>query len=250
MRPSRCLPVALCLALGLAPVSRADDKAKAIVDKGIEAAGGEANLSKYKGRTFKIKGNFYGMGDGIPYTGEVAVQLPSQSKQSVEADVGGQKFMMVTVVDGDKAWRKTNGMLEELEKDAATEEKENLHASWVATLLPLKDAGFKLTSLGDSKVGDHEATGIKVAHEGHRDVKLYFDKNTGLLIKLEHRIKDMMSGEEANQETIFSDFKEADGIKAPAKSLINRNGTKYIESENTDIKHHEKLDAGTFAKPS
>src|SRR5947208_1079028 len=108
MRPNRCLPLALCLSLGIVAAGRAEEQSKAIVDKAIQAAGGEASLGKYKGMTFNVKGNFYGMGNAIPYTGEFAVQFPSQAKNKIDADVGGQKFMMVVVVDGDKGWVKTN----------------------------------------------------------------------------------------------------------------------------------------------
>src|SRR5437868_15187557 len=64
---------ALVLAAGTA---RADDAAdaRAIIDKAIKASRGEEILDKYKAETLKEKGTYYGMGNGIPYTGHYWMQ--------------------------------------------------------------------------------------------------------------------------------------------------------------------------------
>src|SRR6516162_5757230 len=47
---------------------------RAIVAKAIKAAGGADNLAKHKSATFKGKGTYYGMGKGLPYSGNYAFQ--------------------------------------------------------------------------------------------------------------------------------------------------------------------------------
>jgi hypothetical protein len=241
----------MALALYLTGAARADDKgdAGAIIDKAISALGGEAIASK-KGMTSKAKGTFYGLGDGIPYTSETAIQLPDCQRSNIEAEVNGQKLSFITVINGGKAWRKMNGDGMALDGDALEEAKEDVYAALVSTILPLKNKSFKITSLGDSKVDGHAVTGIKVAHKGHRDISLFFDKNTGLLAKTERRIKDVQGGgDEMNQETLFSDYKEVDGSKLAAKVTIKREGKKYIEQENSDMKLSDKLDPKLFTEP-
>ena len=241
----------MALALYLTGVARADDKgdAGAIIDKAISALGGEAIASK-KGMTSKAKGTFYGLGDGIPYTSETAVQWPGCQRNNVEAEVNGQKFIRLTVVNDGKAWVKTNGDLMVLEGEQLEEAKEEVYAAGVSTIFPLKNKSFKITSLGESKVDGHAVTGIKVAHKGHRDISLFFDKDTGLLVKTERRVKDVQgSGDEVNQETLYSDYKEVDGSKLAAKITIKREGKKFIEQENSDMKLSDKLDPKLFTEP-
>jgi len=246
-----CAAWLTCSLVGAGAVARADDQgnAKAIIDRAAKAMGIDAKGAKYKASTFKVKGIYHGMGNPIPYTAEFAIQFPSQSRNMVEADVGGQKFVIGNVVNGDKGWRKVNDDVTEMDKDALAEQKEALYANYVVTLVPLQEPGYTLSPLGDSKVGDHEAVGVKVSHKGYRDVSLFFDKKTGFLIKAEHRVKDDMTQQEMTQETLYSDYKNIDGIQEPAKMTIKRDGNLYIESENSDLKHLENLDASKFDKP-
>ena len=56
-------------------VAAGEDKdARAAIDKGIQAAGGETKLATFQASTWKEKGTYYGMGDGLPYTATYAVQ--------------------------------------------------------------------------------------------------------------------------------------------------------------------------------
>jgi hypothetical protein len=236
---------ALILAGGAA---RADEAAtpKAILDKAIKAHGGADALKKYTAQVTKAKGKFYGMGDGIDYTSETSVQAPN--KLRVFVDANGFKFTQV--VNGDKGWMDVNGEVTEMNKDFLEEARQELHAVDVARLVPLLQEGYKLSPLGEVKVDGKPAVGIKVEHKGYRDVGLFFDKDSGLLVKIERRGKDVMQGgAEYTAEELLSDYKKVEGLQVPYKQTINRDGKKYIESEATDVKVAEKLDDKVFAKP-
>src|SRR5262249_9165742 len=75
-----CVCLAVALAVAAAGAARADDQAdlRKVIDKAIKAMGGEEKLAKYKAETFKMKGKFYGMGEGIDYTGQWQVQAPDK----------------------------------------------------------------------------------------------------------------------------------------------------------------------------
>src|SRR4051794_26575345 len=172
----------LALLVALAPeaarVGRSEEKAgpRAIIDKAIQAAGGEAKLARFKAHTWTEKGTYYGMGDGLPYTGRYAVQYPDRFSMEIEGF-----FKMV--LDGDHGWVKSGGDTMEMTKEQLAEHQENHYGGYVTTLLPLKDKAFTLTALPDEKVDGRPAAGVKVSHKGHRDVSLYFDKQTGLLAR-------------------------------------------------------------------
>lgn len=251
----RIVCVAAALALAATGAARADDQAdlKKVIDKAIKATGGEEKLAKFHANTFKEKGKFYGMSEeGTPFTGEFAVQHPDKMRVKIEADAGGNSFTFIQVVDGDKVWRKINDdVMEVTDKDEVAEIKEQTYVGNVARLLPLvKDNGYTLAALGEAKVGGKPAVGVRVSHKGHRDVSLYFDKDTGLLAKVESVVKDMMAGgKEVTQEELFSNYKDVGGLKHPMTVLINRDGKKYVDGEISDFELKEKLDDSVFAKP-
>ena len=90
---------------------------------------------------------------------------------------------------------------------------------------------------------------MKVTRKGRRDIDLYFDKESGLLVKTETRVKDEGSGQEVSEETFVTDYKEVQGVKQATRFTINRDGKPFMEGEATDIGLAEKLDASVFAKP-
>jgi outer membrane lipoprotein-sorting protein len=243
-----CLAVALVVAASGA--ARADEKAdaKALIEKAIKAKGGEAKLAKFHAETFKGKGKFYGMGDGVDYTGEWSVQYPD--KMRVEIKSGD--FTFVRAINGDKVWVKLGDNAQDVDdKEQVKEAKENMYAEGVASLLPLvKEKGFELAPLGEVKVDGKPAAGVRVTHKGHRDVNLFFDKDSGLLVKSETVVKDEMTGgKEETQETLYSDYKEIGGVKHPTKVVINRDGKKYVDAEMSDFEAKDKIDDKVFEKP-
>jgi len=117
------------------------------------------------------------------------------------------------------------------------------------TLIPLKDKAVNLSTLGEIKVDDRPALGVRVSSKGHRDINLYFDKETHLLVKSEMRVKVEATGMEANQETFYGGHKEVGGIKEPMKFVIKRDGKPYLNAEVEEVRRGEKVDDSVFAKP-
>ena len=137
-----------------------------------------------------------------------------------------------------------------MDKEQLAEAKQGQHASIVTRLSPEVFKTAKLESLGEVKVGDKPALGVRVEVKGYRGVSLFFDKETHLLVKSETRGKDVINGgEEFTTETLYSDYKKVDGVQLAYKVTINRDGKKLVESEITEHKAVEKIDASQFAKP-
>ena len=240
------------LAVGvlLASQAGADEAAQAVIDKAIAAHGGADNLTKYKAARWKGKGKFYGFGEALEYSGEWFQQLPRQTKVVIDVDLGGMKIQNLRVVNGDKAWASQMGILNELGKDELAEAHQALHYDRVVSLVPLKGAEYQLTSLGESMVEKKPAVGVKVSHKDRRDIQLYFDKDSGLLVKGAMKVKDPMTGnQELDQEMFYSGHKEVQGRKVPMKAAIHRQGKLYIDAEISQYERLDKLDDKVFAKP-
>jgi hypothetical protein len=241
------------LALGAGVPARADDKAdaKAIVEKALKALGGEDKLGKLKSATWKAKGTLFLMDESIDYTGDWAAQSPDRLRVVIKGSFKGEKFTRTQILNGDKAYIKLNdGETETRGKDGVAESQREYRMLVIpAMILPLKDKGFKLQTLGEEKVGDTPAVGLKVTGPDGKDFRLYFDKKTGLPIKLAAKIKPMGGDDEIEQEWIYSDYKEVQGIKRAMKLELRREGKKFLEQTISDVKFAEKLDDKLFAKP-
>lgn len=254
MRVTLSIAATLALAVTALAPARADEttdkEIQAIVDKAIEAHGGADNLGKCKATTTKSKGKVHVQAMEIDFTSTYITQQPNQTWLEVTVEVAGQSFTFLQGFDTDKGWKKFMDKVTDMDKDALKEAREQMYSQSLVRLLPLKGKDVTLKPLGDAKVGEQEAVGILVTKKDHRDVSLYFAKKTGLLIKSETRAVDTDKGnEEFAAETIFSNFKEIDGVKHPMKMTIKRDGKLFMEMEHSEIIPSEKVDAATFAKP-
>jgi hypothetical protein len=255
MRKMWCAVSALGLLLAASGRLWSGDNAAArgLVNKALEAQGGEGKLARYNAVVMKGTGKFYGMGDeGIDLTGQWDAQGADQMRMRVVLKVKDQTFTATTVINGAKGWEKLNeDKANPMPKDMVAEERERMYCNWVATLIPLKGKGFKLAPLAAAKVGGQEAAGVRVSHADHRDVSLYFDKKTHLLVKSQMTVKNVKDGSNAEmpQEIFYSDYKEFGGVRFATKLRIDHAGKRYVEVHFTDIRPQEKLDAKVFAEP-
>jgi hypothetical protein len=225
--------------------ARADDDAaiKDLLDKATKATGGADKLEKFSAATWTEKGTYHGTGTPLPYTGKYAMQYPDNFRMEIEG-------VFVICLAGDKGWIKNPMGVMDMSKEQNKEQREQQYTGWLTSKLhKLRDGKNKLTLTGETKVGDKPAIGLKVSSEGHRDVTLYFDKESHLLVKADHVVMSEELGKEVNQETFLSNHKEIDGIQHPMKIVVNREGKVFVEAESDDIKLTDKLPDGTFSKP-
>src|SRR5436305_1154135 len=80
-----------------------------------------------------------------------------------------------------------------------------------------------------------------------KDFTLYFDKETGLLMKVSGQVADD-SGQVDLQETTVEDYKEFEGIKIATRSHIKRSGKRFVEIEVAEFRTLAEVEPGTFAE--
>ena len=235
------------LASGFSTASAQD--AAAIVEQGIAALGGKEKLGQAKVLTWKAKGTL-SLGDNTSeFTSQTTAQGLDRSRGEFEGDFGGNKFKGVTVIAGDKGWRKFGDMNMEMDADALANEKRSLYLQIIpATLLPLTQKEFKVAAAGEEKVSDKDAVVLKVTAPDGKDFQLSFDKESGLPVKLVAKVQGFM-GEEFTQETTFDGYKDFDGIKKATKIENKRDGQTFVKIELTEFKALDKVDDKTFAQP-
>jgi hypothetical protein len=244
MRQSLGLLLAVVLGVGGVTAARADEgKARAIIDKAIKTMGGAKKPGKNKAATWSEEGTYYGMGRGLPYKGKYASQGPDQFRMEIEG-------VFTIVLNGDKGWTKMGGETKAMTKEQLAQQKVEHRAGWMATILPLQDKAFMLEALEETTVDKKPALGIKVTRKGYPEVKLFFDKKTGLLVKAEYKTKaPEQKFKEVDQEVYYHDYKAVQGAQVPHKIVMKREGKLFVEAKIDDWKAVQKLDDKEFAKP-
>jgi hypothetical protein len=217
-------------------------KLREVLARAIKAHGGAENLEKLKASIIKTKGKLI----ELEYTAETSLQLPDRTCTAAESKLG--KY--IQVLNGDKGWVKLGELSRECFKEELVEMKEQLNVTSIAHLSVLAGEEYKLSPLGEETVEGRTAVGMRVERKGFRDVSLYFDKDSGLLLKVQTRVRDpLRGGLECTSETLYSDYREVDGLMTPYKFTIKYDGKIYNEGEMTDVRIAESLDDSVFEKP-
>ncbi len=237
------------LFLATSPVLADDrDKALAVIDRAVQAHGGESALTKAQLMTRSATGEMTLFDKAVPFKDEMAAQLPDRLRSFVDVGEGDQKVLVLLVINGDKGWQSAGGAVMELTKERLGELREEAYIMWLSTLAPLKkDTSFNLVPAPDVKINGRPAAGVKVSQKGHTDATLYFDKETGLLVKIARRAQE--AGLMVDKEYLFSGHKEFEGAKLPTKQVEMINGKKFTEVTSFTYKILRRVDESMFTKP-
>jgi hypothetical protein len=237
----------LAAGVGALAADGAGDTA-AVVDKAVQAAGGRDKLAAVKALTWSNKGTISVGGNDAPFTSRTTFQGPDHRRAEFEAEFGGMTIKGIVVINGDKGWRQMNGETNELEGDELARERRTGYLEWsTVTLLPLKKEPFKTEPAGEQKINDKPAAGVKVTGPDGKTHTIYFDPQTNLPARIVAEVTDFQG--DATHETTISDYKDFGGVKKATKIKVKRDGEKFIDSEVTEFKVLDTVDAKTFEKP-
>jgi hypothetical protein len=224
--------VVLCLC---AAGSRAEEP-RAVIERAVKAVGGEdilslgpANHAKHKGSVSvgQLKQDF-----NVKY--ETYTQEDGKYRLIFQMDLGANgpqtEIVQFRAVDGNW-YRGIDDTVTKLTGDELIPLEMGVYMDRLAALLPLlKDKGFTLAGLPEAKVQDRLALGVKVSSKGKPDVQLYFDKETGLLVKYAYRGPDGAGMKDVLHEGILSDYRTAD-MATPAEAVLKQAGVGTTEKE-------------------
>jgi hypothetical protein len=252
----------------LGGVAKADDAtiAREVIDKAITAHGGESALAKRPVVTANTMGTFHGH-ERTPvffFKSEITNRAPDQWRQILDGELKGQKFYVANVLDGKRGWVKMEGNGKQETRGFTPAEledrREDAYVNWVCTLLPLKSQDFMLTLVGEEKFNDviwkkfvpfetfRPAVGVRVTSKGHRDVTLFFDKESRLLVKTETRSRAGTPAE-GKVETILRRHKAIEGVQRPMMLMTFHDGKPLWSHWVMEYRVAETAEAGMFAKP-
>ncbi|HEY7428706.1 MAG TPA: hypothetical protein VH682_31035 [Gemmataceae bacterium] len=229
-----------------APASvRADDreKAVAVIEQAIKAHGGAEALNKAQKCSRSGEGMLALQGNA-PFKTEETIGLPDRCR--MDLDFGSTRLILV--LNGDKGWVQAGGKTNEMVKMELAERREELYVWQLMTLAPLRQDGFELKLLADAKVNGQDASVVKVSRKGYPDARLFFDKKSGLLVRISRRATE--AGISFPKDYYYSDYKDCGGAKMPGKEITFMYSDKKLsEVKFTRYKALESVEDKTFDKP-
>ena len=243
--------VGIAVVLGVPGLAARAEEAKPeeIIDRAIRAHGGEERLAGL--RAFAMTERVV-YPDAATWDTEVVVQLPDRYRSDRRISSGGKSTASLLVLNGDQGWLKLNDHVSPYPKAfIASFQKHTVTYAGPRSILRLrarqKNPACQFTTIGEGTVEGRPAVGLRMKLEGGPEETWYFDKESGLLLKEEERIK-RFEGEDEVTATLFGDYHVFDGFPIARKVTYQRDGKPAYTRETTDFKVATPAE-GAFAKP-
>ncbi|HEY6270133.1 MAG TPA: c-type cytochrome [Candidatus Acidoferrum sp.] len=210
--------------------------AEQLLDKYLAAVGGADALQKITSRV--QKGTLTAFG-GQHFPMDVYSKAPDK-RFSVMHLQGGDS---VTAFDGKQGWLSLPGrvhMMSAAENDAARIDADLYFAAHVKTLYQ------KFRVEAGEKIDGHETYLVVGRSEGQPPLRLYLDKESGLLLRL-IRYAETPLGRNPTQ-TDFADYRDTNGVKLSFRWTLARPGNRFtIQVE--QVQQNVPVDDAKFVPP-
>src|SRR5579859_1449886 len=209
-----------------------------LLDKYVQALGGAAAIDKISSRV--MKGTIAFGEQSMPI--DIYAKDPEQRISFAHTPQGDS----VTAFDGREGWLTSPGghpphFMQGSEIDAASIDAD-LHLA-----NHLKQMFNAMKSDGTEKIGDREAYVVVGEREGKPPIRLYFDEQSGLLLRL------LRFGETAlgwlPTQIDYSDYREANGVKVPYRWTLARPSGRFTIMV-SELRQNVPVDEAKFAKPA
>jgi photosynthetic reaction center cytochrome c subunit len=185
-----------------------------LLDKYLATIGGEAALQKVTSRV--EKGKITANAQQLPI--EVYAKAPDKRISIMHLPNGES----ITAFDGKQGWLSNAGhphMMSAAENDAARIDSDLYFAVHVKNLYK------KLTVVPGEKIDGHDTYLVIGRNEGQPPLRLYFDQQSGLLLRLV-RYAETAFGRNPTQID-YADYRDADGVKIPYRWTLARPGNRF-----------------------
>jgi hypothetical protein len=233
-------------------VASADEKeVQAILDKAVQALGGEEKLTKIEAAVWKGKGKII-IGDNQEheFTSQTIAQGFDRFRSQLEVEgVVGRQLRMLSVLNRDKVWLSVGGMALKPDHALAGLKRNAYFALIPVTVVPLKGLGFKVQATGEEQVDGEPAVVLKVTCPDGSDMAISFNKNSGRPVKAAGKVF-ALDDREVMQETTYSAYRNFGGIHVATRLEVKIDGKPYRRQELTEFKVLDKVEPSTFSTPA
>jgi photosynthetic reaction center cytochrome c subunit len=213
-----------------------------ILDKYTQAIGGAAQVAKLT--SFIARGSYEGY-DTL--SAKVPLDIFASSPNRLTTVVHTQNGDSVTTYDGRNGWTAAaDKLMRVLPLDGGDLEGAKMDASLSFPARIGQDFQWR-TGFPSVSIDDRPVEVIQNAARGATGVKLYFDSESGLLVR-QVRFVDTAVGVIPTQID-YSDYRDVVGVKVPFRRVITwTDGRSTIEL--SQVQPNVRIDAAQFAKPA
>lgn len=220
--------------------------ARQLLDGSIVALGGEKRLSAPHALTGQSKGTL-SLDAAQEIRNQFTVQGLDQMKWETQIGTGSIQLGL----NKSSLWiASNNGRGNDAPKEMILAFRRGFAALRIAeTLVDLRGKDWKLSCLGELKIDDTPAIGLKASRRGEPDLDLWFDAKTRLPLKVELRLQKPGESAEMTLSAVLRDYRKSGERQFFGKMTVYHDGTKVLEVERSDVKVVDRLDDTTFDKP-
>src|SRR5262245_26022083 len=237
----------VAIVLVAAPAVQADEAAEILARAVKASAGSEESLAKRKYCTMKQSGVIYLPTGAAAATRSSIMALPDRGKWTIDMRAATGATSVTIVLNGLRGWSKTSAGVSDLPLTQYDSVQNEAHTYWLAGLLPFKSRGIKWDLLNDGTVDGRATRVVKASQTGRPVVTLYFDRETFLLLKAAYAGVENL--QPVAKEFVFSEHREFEGQRLPAKVQVFQGGKKLEEWTTENVRFPSLLDDREFAKP-
>jgi outer membrane lipoprotein-sorting protein len=223
---------------GKKPIENASlPKPEELLDKYLAAVGGAAAVEKITSRVQKGKLMAFG---GQSFPAEVYSKAPDKRVSVMHLKDGDS----VTAFDGQRGWMSVPGrpahMMSASENVSARLDADLYFPVHVKTLY----SKFKVER--GEKIDGRDTYVVEGREEGRPPLQLYFDTQTGLLLRL---VRYSQSPLGLNPTQVdYADYRDVEGVNVPFRWTVSRPGNRFtIQVE--EIKQNVPVDDAKFTAP-
>lgn len=207
-----------------------------LLDKYLAAVGGASALQKVSSRVEKGK---------ITASGhELAIEVYAKGPDKRISIMHMPNGDSITAFDGKQGWLSNNGhphLMTAAENDAARIDADLYFPEHVKSLYK------RFNVLPGETIGGHDTYMVLGRSEGQPPLRLYLDKDTGLLLRLV-RYTETPLGRNPTQID-YSDYRDADGVKIPFRWTLARPGGRFAIQIDS-VQQNVPVEDAKFAAPA
>jgi hypothetical protein len=245
----RTLVLSVAALLVVSGLLRAQESPREIIERAIRAHGGQERLARVRADRVRLSGTLHVGGGAVSFTNETTVQLPDRFKSVVRVTVRDKTQTIVHLLDGGRAAILADGAPQPVSSVHIAQLRQTLQLDHALRLVPLlTDPAFTLEPLGDTPINGRPAVGVRVLGYGQRDVRLFFDRQSGLLVKTE-QLLDGVGGKDVRNEAYYSRYQDMGGYLRPTRVVAYRDGRRVMDAELMSATPLDQVDPAEFSKP-
>lgn len=209
-----------------------------LIQKYVNAVGGQAAIDKIKSRT--------ATGTVTTANGQGGTYEMAQVGDKAIETIVTPRVTMKRAFTAAGAWESNGPNVRELTGGDLTRLR---NSNQLFSFLKLKEQYTRLRTAGRDRVGDRDAYVVLATRSETEAERLYFDIETGLLVRRVTYLRTMIGI--IPEQTDFEDYRDVDGVKMPFTIRVSTvdAGNPYIVRKLTEIKLNATVDESKFAMP-